>query len=68
LVLHLKLNAALLILNINGGNIDLSYAHSIRQLIAGVVKSDPQTYSDAFLGRSNSSYCSWIMQDVTSVN
>lgn len=50
---------------LNGGNIDLSYAHSIRQLIAGVVKSDPQTYSNAFLGRSNSSYCSWIMQDET---
>lgn len=47
----------------NGGDIDLTYAPSMRQLIAGVVMSDPQTYSDAFLGRSNSSYCNWIMKD-----
>ncbi|VDI21883.1 ubiquitin thioesterase OTU1 [Mytilus galloprovincialis] len=49
----------------NGGKIDLDYAPSIRQLIAGVVMSDPQTFSDVFLGRSNSSYCKWIMKDDT---
>lgn len=47
------------------GIIDLSCAPSLRQLIAGVVMSDPNTYSDAFLGRSNSSYCKWIMKDGT---
>lgn len=47
----------------NDGDIDLSCAPSLRQLIAGVVMSDPNTYSDAFLGRSNSSYCKWILKD-----
>lgn len=45
----------------NDGEIDLSCSTMMRELIAGVVLSDPQTFNEAFLGRSNSSYCKWIM-------
>lgn len=35
-------------------------APELRQVIAGVVASDPDTYSEAFLGKSNAEYCEWI--------
>lgn len=47
----------------NNGLLDLSSAPQMRQLIAGIVMSDPTTYNAAFLGKSNSAYCSWIMHD-----
>ncbi len=32
------------------------------QVIAAVVAGDPETYSEAFLGKPNAEYCSWILQ------
>ncbi|KAK3101569.1 hypothetical protein FSP39_004541 [Pinctada imbricata] len=45
----------------NEGNVDLNCAPHLRELIAGIVMSDPVTFSDAFLGKSNKQYCKWIM-------
>jgi len=45
----------------NNAIIDPSCAKSMRDLIAGVVLSDPEMYSSAFLGMSNNAYCKWIM-------
>ena len=47
----------------NIGEVDLSSAPSMRELIAGMVMSDPETYNAVFLGKSNSGYCKWIMRD-----
>ena len=47
----------------HNGKVDLSSAQQMRELIAGVVMSDPDTYNSAFLGKSNSDYCNWIMND-----
>ena len=40
--------------------LDLNVATQMRELIAGVVMSDPVTYTDAFLDKSNEDYCKWI--------
>ncbi|KAF8059422.1 OTU2 [Scenedesmus sp. PABB004] len=32
----------------------------LRQVVSREVSSDPQVYSDAFLGMSNAAYCAWI--------
>lgn len=48
-----------------GGQLDLNCATSMRQLIASVVASDPDTYTDAFLGKPNAEYCAWILSDQT---
>ncbi|XP_064606549.1 ubiquitin thioesterase OTU1-like [Liolophura sinensis] len=45
------------------GNVDLTASSQMRELIAGIVMSDPVSFSDAFLGRSNKDYCKWIMKD-----
>lgn len=47
----------------NNGLVDITSASQMRELIAGMVMSDPVTYSTAFLGKSNGDYCSWIMRD-----
>ena len=36
-------------------------ATELRELIAGIVMSDPDTYSEAFLGQPNEAYCAFIM-------
>jgi ubiquitin thioesterase OTU1 len=36
-------------------------ADELRPLIAGIVMSDPLTYNDGFLGRTNDEYCTAIM-------
>ncbi|KAJ3679383.1 hypothetical protein LUZ60_017394 [Juncus effusus] len=36
-------------------------APELRQVIAAVVASDPVKYNEAFLGKTNEEYCSWIM-------
>ncbi|XP_052782101.1 ubiquitin thioesterase OTU1-like [Mya arenaria] len=46
----------------NHGKVDLSSSTQMRELIAGVVMSDPVTYDTAMLGKSNSDYCKWIMK------
>lgn len=40
---------------------DRRAATELRELIAGIVMSDPDTYSEAFLGQANESYCQFIM-------
>ncbi|XP_074645555.1 ubiquitin thioesterase OTU1-like [Tubulanus polymorphus] len=47
------------------GRMDLSCAPHMRELIAGVVLSDPEMYNEAILEKSNSEYCNWIMSDET---
>ena len=32
-----------------------------RRVIAAAVEGDPDTYSEAFLGRPNADYCRWIL-------
>ena len=32
-----------------------------RRVIAAAVAGDPETYSEAFLGRPNADYCRWIL-------
>lgn len=36
-------------------------APELRQVIAAAVASDPVKYNEAFLGKNNEEYCSWIM-------
>jgi len=48
---------------LNKSHRSLSYASEFRGLIAGVVLSDPETYSEAFLGKQNSEYAAWILED-----
>ncbi len=45
------------------GKLDLENAPSMRKLIATIVSGDKDTYNEAFLGRTNENYCSWIMDN-----
>lgn len=45
----------------NNGVVDTSSSGGMRELIAGVVLSDPENFSEAFLGKTNDKYCKWIM-------
>lgn len=49
---------------ISGGK-DLTRASTLRQMIASAVASDPETYNDAILGKSNAEYCQWILSERT---
>lgn len=40
---------------------DQTKAAELRQVIAATVASDPEKYSEAFLGKPNSAYCNWIL-------
>ncbi|ONI13619.1 hypothetical protein PRUPE_4G233700 [Prunus persica] len=40
---------------------DKKKAPELRQVIAATVASDPTKYSEAFLGKPNEEYCSWIL-------
>ncbi|KAB1215203.1 Ubiquitin thioesterase OTU1 [Morella rubra] len=40
---------------------DKHKAHELRQVIAATVASDPANYSEAFLGKPNGEYCTWIL-------
>lgn len=33
----------------------------LREIVANAVRANPITYNEAFLGRSNASYCEWIL-------
>ena len=35
----------------------------MRELVAGTVKSQPEMYSEALLGKPNKDYCKWIQLD-----
>ena len=43
------------------GDYDLDCQESMRQFIAQTVKSDPTTFNEGILGKSNNEYCKWIM-------
>jgi len=40
--------------------VDSTNSSFMREVIASVVSSDLEKYSEAFLGRTNSAYCTWI--------
>ncbi|KAE9596360.1 putative ubiquitinyl hydrolase 1 [Lupinus albus] len=40
---------------------DSKKASELRQVIAATVASDPEKYSEAFLGKPNAEYCNWIL-------
>ncbi|KAK2990013.1 hypothetical protein RJ640_004691 [Escallonia rubra] len=40
---------------------DKQKATELRQVIAATVSSDPEKYSEAFLGKKNEEYCAWIL-------
>lgn len=40
---------------------DKQKAPELRQVIAATVASDPEKYSEAFLGKTNDEYCAWIL-------
>ncbi|CAI9612371.1 unnamed protein product [Staurois parvus] len=50
---------------VEGGVYDPACAPDMRSLIAEIVASDPTSYSEAVLGKSNEEYCSWIRRDDT---
>lgn len=39
---------------------DTSFASDLRMLAANIIASDPETYSEAFLGKPNWEYCEWL--------
>lgn len=50
---------------VEGGVYDPACAPEMRGLIAQIVASDPTSYSEAVLGKSNEEYCAWIRRDDT---
>jgi hypothetical protein len=41
--------------------IDFGFLFDMLKVIAATVTSDPETYSEAFLGKANAEYCRWIL-------
>lgn len=41
---------------------DPSCSNFMREIIANAVASDPEEYSEAFLGQPNPEYCKWILK------
>ncbi|KAJ8378045.1 hypothetical protein AAFF_G00249160 [Aldrovandia affinis] len=50
---------------VEGGVYDPACAPEMRGLIAQIVASDPTSYSEAVLGKTNEDYCAWIRRDDT---
>ncbi|XP_069489324.1 ubiquitin thioesterase OTU1 [Ambystoma mexicanum] len=50
---------------VEGGVYDPACAPEMRNLIAQIVASDPESYCEAVLGKSNEEYCDWIRRDDT---
>lgn len=51
---------------INGGEIiGTKQIQEMRQLVASVIRSQPEAYDEAVLERSNSKYCEWIVKDTS---
>ncbi|XP_055884078.1 ubiquitin thioesterase OTU1-like isoform X1 [Biomphalaria glabrata] len=44
----------------NEGLKDVSASLHLREVIAGIVSSNPDTYCEGILGKPNSAYCKWI--------
>ncbi|NXV77002.1 OTU1 thioesterase, partial [Atlantisia rogersi] len=50
---------------VEGGVYDLGCAPEMRSLIAQIVASDPESYCEAVLGKTNREYCDWIRREET---
>uniref|UniRef100_A0A023GBD8 Ubiquitin thioesterase OTU n=1 Tax=Amblyomma triste TaxID=251400 RepID=A0A023GBD8_AMBTT len=50
-------------LALSGGEYDAGAGAALRQLIADCVAADRETYTEAFLGRPNREYCTWILNE-----
>lgn len=50
-------------LALSGGDYDAGAGAALRQVIADCVAADRETYSEAFLGRPNREYCTWILNE-----
>ncbi|XP_004641207.1 ubiquitin thioesterase OTU1 [Octodon degus] len=50
---------------VEGGVLNPACAPEMRRLIAQIVASDPDFYSEAILGKTNQEYCDWIKRDDT---
>lgn len=50
---------------VEGGVLNPACAPEMRRLIAQIVASDPEFYSEAILGKTNQEYCDWIRRDDT---
>ncbi|XP_054979951.1 ubiquitin thioesterase OTU1-like [Sorex araneus] len=50
---------------LEGGVLNPACAPEMRRLIAQIVTSDPDFYSEAILGKTNQEYCDWIRRDDT---
>ena len=48
---------------VESGKLDLSCAKQMREVIARIVSSDKDMYSEGLLGKTNSDYCAWILDD-----
>jgi uncharacterized protein (UPF0128 family) len=40
-------------------------ADHLREIIANIIKSDPEKYNSTFLGKDSSEYCQWIRRSST---
>ncbi|XP_005529392.1 ubiquitin thioesterase OTU1 [Parus major] len=50
---------------VEGGVYDPGCAPEMRNLIAQIVASDPESYCEAVLGKTNREYCDWIRREET---
>lgn len=50
-------------LALSGGEYDSGASAALRQVIADSVAADRETYTEAFLGRPNREYCTWILNE-----
>ncbi|KAM9149105.1 ubiquitin thioesterase OTU1 [Pangshura tecta] len=50
---------------VEGGIYDPACAPEMRSLIAQIVASDPESYCEAVLGKTNEEYCEWIRKEDT---
>lgn len=48
---------------LSGGDYDPAAGAALRQVIADTVAADRHTYNEAFLGRPNREYCTWILNE-----
>ncbi|XP_042877565.1 ubiquitin thioesterase OTU1-like [Penaeus japonicus] len=48
-----------------GGEIDTKELHAMRQVVATVIHSQPDVYSEALLEKSNNDYCKWILKETS---
>jgi len=47
----------------DGLRVNTKAMKTLRQVISETVINDPETYTEAFLGRSNPEYCAWILDE-----